>query len=447
MTHPPSQLGRQAHRRRYLWNTTAKVLVVGVLAYAMVSGLPACTPKSNYGYVSTSLFSHLQKEPAIRVRIAKDKNRVQFSGPSRLRITLTRATPSDNAGWTLPTPVTVTRQPGRFLIQPAGEAAFAWAKPVIAIEPTSRTKIRVDGVPYPHRLILHANSDKNGSTDRFDIVNHLPMEDYLPGVLQKELYKSWSPAAFRAQAIAARSYAISHSAHNRKRHFDLESTTASQAYAGATAHRRARKAVQQTQGIVLTYQNHILPAYYSSCCGGIGQSAADAFPTAPNIPPLRGRNHGGWCAASHYFRWGPIKRNRTQLTQRLATWGQSRQHPIAALKDLVEISVAKHNPNGRPIRFTVADTSGQLFALTPESFRIACNYESPNLPQLPKGATLKSSHVNIQINGQEVLFTGRGYGHGVGMCQWGAQGMAQRGYDEATILGFYYPGAILKRAY
>ena len=447
MTHEPHQLDRQSHRRRYTWNTTAKIMVIGVLAYGTVYGLPACTPKSNYGYVSTSLFSNIQKEPAIRVRIAKNKTRVQLSGPSRVRIKLARVTPSDNADWTPPTPVTITRQPGGFLIQPADGSAFTWAKPIMTIEPTSRTNIRIDGVPYPHRLILHADSDKNGSTDRFDIVNHLPMEDYLPGVLQKELYKSWSSAAFRAQAIAARSYAISHSAQNRRRHFDLESTTTSQAYAGATAHRRARKAVQQTQGIVLTYQNYILPAYYSSCCGGVGQSAADAFPTAQDIPPLRGRNHGGWCAASHYFRWGPIKRNRTELSQRLATWGQSRQRPIASLKGLVDLSIAKRNPDGRPIRFTASDTSGQKFALTPESFRLACNYESPNLPPLTKDSTLKSSHVNVQINDQEVLFTGQGHGHGVGMCQWGAQGMARRGYDEAKILGFYYPSAILKRAY
>ena len=367
-TRQQAQLPRRG--RQYFWHTVAKALMVGALAYSTVYGLGACTSRPDYGYVSTSQLTNIQKEPAVRVRIAKDKTNLRLTGPTELRLRPIRTNATNHAGWVFSTPVTITRQPDRFLIQSAGESAFVWAKPVIAIEPTSRTEIRVDGVPYPHRLVLHAHSDQNGSTNRFDIINHLPIEDYLPGVLQKELYKSWAPAAFRAQAIAARSYAISHSAQNRRRYFDLESTTASQAYAGATAHRRARKAVQQTHGMVLTYQNHVLPAYYSSCCGGIGQSATDAFPNAQDIPPLRGRNHGGWCASSRDFRWGPIKRDRAQLARRLAAWGQSKKHPIATFRDLAGITVAKRNADGRPTQFAVTDTSGQLFLLTPESFRV-----------------------------------------------------------------------------
>jgi stage II sporulation protein D len=131
----------------------------------------------------------------------------------------------------------------------------------------------------------------------------------------------------------------------------------------------------------------------------------------------------------------------------LAAWGKAQQRPIATINAISEISVAKRNTYGRPTGFTIADTAGQRYAFSPELFRIACNYSSPELPPLPKGSTLKSSHVSIQIKNEDIFIRGQGHGHGVGMCQWGAQAMARKGYDHEKILAFYYPGANLERAY
>ncbi|MCF6253256.1 MAG: SpoIID/LytB domain-containing protein [Thiomicrorhabdus sp.] len=277
------------------------------------------------------------------------------------------------------------------------------------------------------------------------------MESYLPGVLEKELYSSWEPGTFVAQAVAARSYAITeHYKHSKlaKRFFDLESTTASQAYVGLNASSRAREAVAQTRGLVLSYKGRIVPGYYSSCCGGSSQDAAIAFPHGPDIAPLRGLRRAGWCHQSKRYRWGPLSREIDALGRRMVAWAVKNKHPLAQLKRIVQIQVTKFNRSGRPALFIVLDTTGKRYSLTAESFRFACNANAPGLGKLKSHAKLYSSHVQVQVVGDKVQFTdGRGFGHGVGMCQFGAEAMAQNGIDPAQILSYYYPQSILRRAY
>jgi len=90
----------------------------------------------------------------------------------------------------------------------------------------------------------------------------------------------------------------------------------------------------------------------------------------------------------------------------------------------------------------------QSYSLRAEQFRFACNYDDPTLPKLRADTELRSSHVTVQVVGERVHFTdGRGFGHGVGMCQYGAQAMALKGHRARAILGFYYPGAKLAIVY
>lgn len=435
---------RCCHDRYWL---VLAITLPGFLLAGILWGLVGCESRlgslapGRLGSARLTL-SQFKGEPIVRVRIKQAAQRLVIDSDGRVKIrsnhsrkTLTVATPFR---------IDQTRPISglRIMGPPALASSRGWRS--IHIEPSRKHVLRVDGMAYPGTIAIYQNE---GGT-HFDVINHVMMEQYLPGVLERELYGHWSAQTFAAQAIAARSYALTEMGQYRHRRFDLEATQRSQVYGGVVTHRPSIKAVARTRGHVLAYHGEIVPGYYSSCSGGTGQDAAIAFPDAPDIPPLRGRFHGGWCSASDYYRWGPIARDRTTLGRRMAAWGRSCRHPIAGLSPLVSVEIHQRNAAGRPGSFVVMGRSPQSYSLRAEQFRFACNYDDPTLPKLRADTELRSSHVTVQVVGERVHFTdGRGFGHGVGMCQYGAQAMALKGHRAGAILGFYYPGAKLAIVY
>lgn len=378
-----------------------------------------------------------QQEPTVRIRVAADRTSVQISGHA-----LTIG-PGSGRTYPLVSPVTVTRNTAGFIIAGGDGRAMRWAVPTLTVQSGSTGGLILDNTIYPGVLVLSGGR----TPDRIDVINHAGLETYLAGVLEHELYRQWHPTTFRAQAIAARSYALVQMHRNRDRAFDMESTVASQVYGGASAFDKATEAVEATRGLVLTWSGKIVPGYYSSASGGTGQDAAAAFPGGPDIPPLRGREHGGWSRESRYFRWGPINADAAQLARRVAGWGAANRHPVAGLRSIRNIQIVERNSVGRPTVFRI-DDAGRSYRLGCEQFRFACNFNAPGLPEVRPDAILRSSHVNVRVVGQTVQFwDGRGFGHGVGLDQHGAQAMAKQGYDERSILAFYYPGATIARVY
>jgi stage II sporulation protein D len=314
----------------------------------------------------------------------------------------------------------------------------------LVVEPVVGDTIVMNGAVYPGRVVLRACWG-GGGDDRFDAVNYTAVDRYLSGVLGCELFPGWHANTYAVQAIAARSYALAEIDRHRDRHYDVEATEASQVYSGAKVSAKALDAVRRTRGVALTFQGRVFHAYYSSACGGLGQDAVAAIVRADAVAPLSARDHGNDCAASPNRRWGPIVRDRVDLTRRIAAWGRAHGDAIAGLSSIAGITVVKRNAVGRPTRFAVMDGLGRGYDLAPESFRFACNYADADLPLLPKELQVKSSYLSVVVQEQSVRFDGYGYGHGVGLCQWGAEGLAGRGYDPYAILGFYYPGAKLRR--
>ena len=395
--------------------------------------------------------SSIQREPTLRVRIDKNLTRVDISAAGDLLVG--PATPSPGvADRRYRGAVAVMYHNGSFLITDTQRRSIRWALPAVRLTPAGGVPIQINGKPYPGSIVLVPAKDKQGQpTGKLDAVNHVGMESYLPGVIERELYGSWDPATFRAAAVAARSYAVFEASMHAHQHFDLESTTASQAYSGRATNPKAFAAVSQTRGLLIEYNGRVVPAFYSSACGGTGQDAKAAFtwlPGLPDIQPLRGRNHGGWCQKSDKFRWGPVARAKASLALRIKTWGASEDHPVRALKGIRDIKITHVNAVGRPAAFAISDMAGMTYTLGPEQFRFACNTAAPGLPKPGQGQSLNSSHVKVKLGASTVTFhDGRGYGHGVGLCQFGAQGLAQAGYNEYSILSFYYPGSRIARAY
>lgn len=394
--------------------------------------------------------SALRGEPGVRVRIQRNATRATIDTPGNITVGPGGGHLGSTAPRTFIGPLNVTHDRSGFVITDARNQSVRWGLPALRVSTTAGT-VSIGGTRYPDAVELVAVTDDAGqATSRIDLVNHVGMERYLPGVLSKELYLGWDAEAYRAQAIAARSYAIweMNLPHRRASHYDLEAGQASQAYLGLDASAKAKEAVAATRGVVLVFDGRVLPAFYSSCSGGTGQDAAAVFPEkVDDLAPLRGRDHGGWGQASSKFRWGPVAYPQPRLLAALQRWGVANDHPIRNIAGGVRaIEVAARNRMGRPGRFTVTDSNGRRYDLHAEQLRQAANFPVPGDAE---GAEYKlfSSHVEVAVNANTVTFTGRGYGHGVGMCQWGAQGMAHRGHDHQAILGFYYPGASLQRAY
>ena len=396
------------------------------------------------GPVSGPAIASFQGEPLIRVRIMAMVPDVSVECNSPILIGSDDGSPSTQVR-TFEPPVTISLRHDAFVITEGQSRPFLWSRSDLAVWAHDGTPLFLNGRSYTS-VMRFIPVYPQGT--QFDVVNELPIEQYLPGVLEQELYPRWHPAAYRAQAIAARSYALWERQLHQDRHYDLESSTDSQVFGGVSLRPRAQRAALDTRGQVLVYQQRVLPAFYSSCSGGRGQDGVVAFPgRVEDLPPLRGRRHG-WGRTSPYYDWGPVERSRSMLSRRIATWGQYRQHPVGRMDGLRGIHVAGQSRTGRPVAFVILDQQGREFLLSAESFRFSVNFQEDGLTMLRSDQLLRSSNVVVELTDRSVRFTGgRGFGHGVGLCQWSAQEMAQHGYSERSILGFFYPTSQVFRVY
>lgn len=392
----------------------------------------------------------VHSEPTLRIRIQRDLDTATLSSPTAITVgpgvkDIGKARP-----YTFQSPLRIGHDAQGFVLTEPNGNSVRWRLSTLEVR-SKAGNISIGKDPYPGRIELVALKNKaNQTTGRFDAINRVGMESYLPGVLSKELYPNWDLKAYRAQAIAARSYAIweMNLPIRKNSHFDLEASQASQAYIGANASDKARTAVADTAGQVLVFEGRVLPAFYSSCSGGVGQDAIAAWPEkVDNLAPLQGRNHGGWGQASTKFRWGPIKRDRATLSKRIAAWGKVNKHPVARLGQLASVQTTKVNKVGRPTKLRITDANSQTFEMNCEDLRMATNFPAGSLPKIDRANLAFSSHAAYTVAGNTVTITGQGFGHGVGLCQFGAQHMATSGNRHDKILGFYYPGAKIQKAY
>lgn len=324
-------------------------------------------------------------------------------------------------------------------------------------------RIIVDGTTYPGVVRLVARTGPSdavassgssgataaGSTDAgIDVVNLCPMEQYLPGVLARELYANWNLQTYLAQAIAARSFAAVESIYwSQRRHFDVVAGQASQAYVGVTSNDNANRAVRDTNGTVLIYSGELVPGYYSSCCGGVSASAVDAISDHPvnDIPPLRARPPLACCSWAPLFTWTSDQAPR-DAAKRLAAWSTERSHlRLPTLAEVASVEAIQVNEYGRPVRFRVTDARGGRVELLAEQLRAALNASAPGLAGLRR--PIRSGNFAGSVQRGALVCRGNGFGHGVGLCQHGAEGMARDGTRWRTIVETYYPGATIARTW
>jgi len=281
-----------------------------------------------------------------------------------------------------------------------------------------------------------------------DVVIDVKMDSYLPGVIAKELYPSWCDAAYHAQAIAARSFAVVEEARwEGRRHYDMVAGQQSQAWIGATENAKAIAAVRDTRGQILVHDGLVVPAYYSSACGGRPANAFGVLTDNPfhNIVCVSTGNDSArrtsCCETTSVATW-KASIALTKIQTRLQAWGSANgRTDLASLQLPTNIDVAEKNAAGRPEQFRIQTRKGGSVLIESEDFRRAINAAGDSK------SSMRSCDCSIRITWGNAEFSGRGFGHGVGLCQHGAQEMGRKGRTYQEILARYYPQTMIVQAW
>lgn len=260
------------------------------------------------------------------------------------------------------------------------------------------------------------------------LVNQLPVEEYLYGVVPSEMPSSWPGEALKAQAVAARTYAIKQimSGNAASRGFDVWPDERSQVYLGMRVENPATgAAVDGTRGQILTFKGQAIDALFHSSSGGYTENSEDMWQN--QVAYLRGKPDP-YDQNDRHYNW-QVNFTADQLARQL-NWSKYN------LTTVTDVQVKERTVVGRRIKrlqITGLDQSGSTVQI-----------EIANADRLRSVLALKSAPFDVQKQYDQqnnlvaVVFTGSGWGHALGMPQWGARGMAQQGYNYREILSYYF---------
>jgi stage II sporulation protein D len=303
----------------------------------------------------------------------------------------------------------------------------------IIISPAEGKLLSVNGNLFRGVIRLVVGDDGKS----FDVINALPVEAYLAGVVGAEMPSYWESHALKAQAVACRTYSLYYKQkYGANRNWDVTKTQSTQVYRGVEAETSTiRQAIAETTGKVLVCEysdgaNRLFPTYYSSVCGGHTDSSSevlgrDTFGPLTGVPCKYCRS----VARKKVFNWAPVEISKDQVTSRLV----KRYPNLAELNGIRKIEIKSKGNLGRITGVRFIGIDGKNNHVRGEDFRIALD---------PSGTIIKSAVFKIAATDNGFRFyDGRGYGHGVGLCQCGSEGMARKGISFEKILSHYYPGS------
>lgn len=317
--------------------------------------------------------------------------------------------------------------------------------------------IRVQNKPYRGNI-----SFKLDTANKLTVINSLPIEDYLYGVVAKEMPASWNKEALKAQAISARNYSVKNLNKYKKQGFDLCTTQDSQVYGGVDAENfNTNKAVDETRGILAYYNGEVAELYYHSSSGGKTENSENIWSNA--VPYLRSvEDPYSLGSPNDYWEY---KITKSELEKTLNSKGKD-------IGNLLGIRIDKVSVNGRVLKMTMLGEKGEV-SLEKESIRAFLGYSNLKSNWFEINSQNKNNQTNSSdsyivvfndlklflnkndsnssniypnlnnndiITSQDYLFQGKGYGHGLGMSQYGAKAMAEQGFTFDEILKYYFKG-------
>jgi stage II sporulation protein D len=255
------------------------------------------------------------------------------------------------------------------------------------------------------------------------LVNDVDLEEYIKGVVPAEMSPGWHPEALKAQAVVARTYALYQRMLNKSREYDLVATVQDQVYQGRQGmDQRVQEAVESTRGVAVAYQNAPIYAAFSSTAAGPTEDAMNVW--SKDLPYLKGVDCPFDVNAPRY-QWRAVLK-----VQDLEATFRRQGVDVGAIASLTPFAYSKA---GRVTKLRILHSRGELI-LRGEDFRRLIGY-----------SVIPSTQFDVESIGWEIALSGRGSGHAVGLCQWGAKEMAEHGYPYTTILAYYFPGTELKR--
>lgn len=248
-------------------------------------------------------------------------------------------------------------------------------------------------------------------------INVLPLEDYLAAVLPSEMPRSFPIEALKAQAVAARTYAVRRKIEAWGKPYHMGATVLHQVYGGAKAEdAKTRQIVQATRGEVLVWKMEPIEAYFSASCGGHTESGQEAL--GRPLPYLTSVECA--CESQPNAKWE-------------LTLGAKDFKSLG--KAVSQVKVLERTETGRARKVLLASASGTKVVSGVDLRRIL-GYDK-----------VRSLDFEAEAKGSTFTFKGQGHGHGTGMCQWGAKAYAEQGWDYRKILEHYYQGAELRKMY
>ena len=382
------------------------------------------------------------KKPWVRVRVYQGKESVTLGGAASFSLQTWGAN-NEKASYFSATPLVVKAE-GVWLglFDEQGNILEKQLRKVVLAPKKQKHCLWINHQYFRGIFELHPDP-----ADSFYVVNVLNLEDYLRGVLPPEIGERTPDEfeALKAQAVAARTYALSQQDKYAGKEYDLINDIRDQVYSGIKGERKLTdKAVLKTKGEVLTFKGELIQAYYHSTCAGMTDDINEIWEREP-IPYLRGVNDDDFCRWSKFYEWSelyPADELLDRLRRYLSTNGGE---PEKVGTKLQEVNIVERSSGGR-IRTLQAVTDAGSILLHKDQIRWA--FGRHNKPGILPSTNFS---LHLQTNGDnsvdEVLVTGYGYGHGVGMCQCGAIGMARYGYNYRKILTHYYSGVRIEKLY
>ena len=385
----------------------------------------------------------MQNEPIIRVRLAgvdssSDTIELGTSG-QRIEVWSPRIT-RDLTG-----PIRIERSRDGWTVHETTRS-HSWAGDQLEVSSSTPLILDREGTSRRYAGVLHCVPIDGDGKLEWDLIEHIGLERYLPGVLTAELYVGWTPECYAAQCVAARSFACMRIAQRTHHQFDVTDGPSTQAYHGVVDDKTAHTAQSETSGIVLSWNGHLVPGYFSSCCGGRAATAVDAIGPSPinDIPPLMGHTNDDYCVKAPLFDW-TINRSARTLGRRLSRYGRTvGNSDLESMSSVSEILVEDENIHGRPVKLKIVDRNKHHVILSTDRFFRAANHSGS------MGRPAKDLWSGWSIGTTErgrIDLHGHGFGHGAGLCQYGAQAMGQQGFSWQDIIKWYFPKVTLHQAW
>lgn len=374
---------------------------IGLLALLILGALPGMA----------------QSGERIRVAILQDARRVILASEGGLALTW-----DGGPRRTMPSPAVLTPGIGKVLVNgeplPSGFTVESRADGLAVTVPMTGQSASVGSETT---LVVSGSLHVSVRGAGLWIVNAVALEEYVKGVVPAEMSASWHPEALKAQAVLARTYVLYQRMMNPTREYDVVAGIQDQVYRGRQGvDHRVEGAVEATRGQILTYQRAPILAAFSSTAAGPTEDALVVW--SKDLPYLKGVDCP-FDANSPYYRW------RVMVT--LDDFEQKLRQQGYVVGSIATMTPLAHSRAGRVAKVRILHAGGEL-VLRGEDIRRVVGYRE-----------IPSTQFEIEFAGAGVILSGRGAGHAVGLCQYGAKELADLGYPYPTILRYYFPGTEL----